>query len=209
MKLGSLLYISIFIVLSNFCAKIHLLSPIDRKFLDYVAASAASGGMSDDLPNLLKNHPEININATTGESGKTALLIAVEKNNQDLVQLLLKYGADPRIPSAGNQTPLQIAEKKGESFIASDIKEALAKFKETKGAQQDLYQAEDKIQEAIKILKTARAKLQEALNAILSELNSLPIDNIKKKELAHNIRKLAEDSALTAVAGYFAFDASQ
>jgi len=55
-------------------------------------------------------------------------------------------------------------------------------------------------------LQQARGELQEALNSILVDINALPIDTVKKKELAHNIRKLAEDSALTASAGYFAFD---
>jgi len=182
-------------------AAIHLLSPIDRSFLDYVET-----GNVRQVINLLKEHPEVNINAKTGKGGKTALYAAVELGNEDLVQVLLKYGADPRIPTDGNQTPLQLAKKKDDTFIAADLEKVLAKFQQAKGATQDLYKAEDKIQDAIKILQQARGELQEALNSILVDINALPIDTVKKKELAHNIRKLAEDSALTASAGYFAFD---
>ncbi|KAI1164577.1 ankyrin repeat-containing domain protein [Nemania serpens] len=42
-------------------------------------------------------------------AGKTALWLACEKSNEKMVKFLLDNKADPNIPSAKNQTPLQVA----------------------------------------------------------------------------------------------------
>lgn len=42
-------------------------------------------------------------------TGKTALLIACEEGNEEMVKFLLDHDADPNIPSTKNKTPLQVA----------------------------------------------------------------------------------------------------
>ncbi len=42
--------------------------------------------------------------------GCTPLICAVEKNNSDLVKLLIEFGADPTGTNGSNLTALQIAE---------------------------------------------------------------------------------------------------
>jgi ankyrin repeat protein len=173
----------------------------NQRFLTYVEIGDVSA-----VENILQEQPEINVNVKVGEQGKTPLIIATEKGNEDMVQLLLKNGADPRIPSNGDVTPLQIAQQKDDEFIAGDIQEALKKYKSATSSTQIIYQSQNLVKKGVDILKQAHEKLEEALNNIVTEINALPINNDKKKELAINITNLMQESALVASAGYFAFN---
>ena len=175
----------------------------NQRLLTYVEI-----GDVDAVQNILKEQPEININVKAGEQGKTPLIIAVEKGNENMVQLLLKHGADPRIPSAGDITPLQIAQQKDDTFIEGDLKEALTKYHDRASAIQLLDQAKNLVQKGVDVLTNARKNLEGALNSIIAEINALPINDAKKKELATNITNLMQESALIASAGYFAFNES-
>ena len=173
----------------------------NQRFLDYVATGNVAQAQT-----ILQQNPSINVNVQAGSGGKTPLIIATELGNEELVKLLLKYGADPRIASSGNITPLQVAEKNDNTFIAGDLKAALAKFQQKAGAVQMLSDAQQNLENGINSLKKARLQLDEALNSILADIDELPVSPIKKKELAENIKNLMNETALTAMAGYFAFD---
>jgi len=69
-----------------------------------------------------------------------------------------------------------------------------------------LSDAQQNLENGINSLKKARLQLDEALNSILADIDELPVSPIKKKELAENIKNLMNETALTAMAGYFAFD---
>lgn len=173
----------------------------NQRFLDYVAT-----GNVEQVQTILQQNPSINVNVQADAQGKTPLIIATELGNEELVKLLLKYGADPRIASSGNITPLQVAEKNDDTFIAGDLKAALAKFQQKSGAIQMLADAQKNLENGINSLKKARLNLDEALNSILTDIDALSIPSIKKKELTENIRNLMNETAVTAMAGYFAFD---
>ncbi len=58
--------------------------------------------------------------------GTTALMMASIHGNKDLVQLLLRLGADPRLEDNKGQTALSFAQKKGHSEVAELLSAAVA-----------------------------------------------------------------------------------
>jgi hypothetical protein len=59
---------------------------------------AASFGMVPIVKALLKSEPKIDVNANGGRTGATAVWIASMRFNFEVVNVLLRAGADPTIP---------------------------------------------------------------------------------------------------------------
>jgi ankyrin repeat protein len=70
---------------------------------------ATNNGNYDVVRFLLEN--EANINIQTDETNRTALIIATEDNDTDIVWLLLKYGADVDIEDCFNKKALTYAKE--------------------------------------------------------------------------------------------------
>ncbi len=56
-------------------------------------------------------------------SGETALFMAVADDEVILLELLLKAGADPRLPAFGDVTPLEVAEKFGKEDCLTPLRQ--------------------------------------------------------------------------------------
>jgi ankyrin repeat protein len=54
----------------------------------------------------------------------TALMIAVQTGQRDVVQLLLSKGADAKAKAHNGQTVLALSLKRGQQEITSDLKQA-------------------------------------------------------------------------------------
>lgn len=61
------------------------------------------------------------------EMGATALMIATQEGNEDIVSYLLSKGANPNISAENNVTPLLIAAAKGNTNISQILVSAGAK----------------------------------------------------------------------------------
>lgn len=66
--------------------------------------------------------------ALAGMEGARPLHTAVSNDNVAVVELLLERGADPRIQNKFGQTPLDIAQKRGQARISKLLKDALARL---------------------------------------------------------------------------------
>ena len=90
---------------------------------------AARDGCMALVELLLANKADVNVKVTGTRhyTGWTALMIAVEKGQTNIVQLLLKQGADVKTTGEDGKTALQIAEAGGQAEIARLLKEAGAK----------------------------------------------------------------------------------
>ena len=62
---------------------------------------------------LLINHADTNIKNGGPSDGETALIMAMENENNELAKLLIEFGADVNIADAAGVTPLMIASGKG------------------------------------------------------------------------------------------------
>lgn len=109
--------------------------------------------VSQDIPTLLENAKKIliflldhgapiNSKATFGVgTGETALSAAVRRNMPEIVEILLKHGADPSIKNTGGLTPYEVAveeDKKeikdifGQHKMQSGLSQVRTREKDTK-----------------------------------------------------------------------------
>ncbi|XP_018015602.1 uncharacterized protein LOC108672450 [Hyalella azteca] len=67
-----------------------------------------------------------NAMACEPQKGETALQFGIRANDLDLVQLLLKYGADPTVPDHCGETPFCLASRLKHKTVADTIAQAVA-----------------------------------------------------------------------------------
>ena len=89
----------------------------------------------------------INTNDKHPSTGDTALHIAVCHGNLTLVRLLLAYQADPTIPNANGETPIDAAEKLPDPGQREDIKAALKAIQDRREKARSFYQQNCKLPE--------------------------------------------------------------
>ncbi|GAC1401839.1 MAG: hypothetical protein NVSMB56_16890 [Pyrinomonadaceae bacterium] len=76
---------------------------------------------------LLKTTPKPDVNFKSAQLDRTALMVAAEKGNAEIAQMLLAAGADVNIRDTEEKTALQIATEKGNTKIVEMLKKAGAK----------------------------------------------------------------------------------
>ena len=72
---------------------------------------AIQNGNADQVKSLLEAQPEV-VN-TTETNGYTALHLAAQQGNGEIIKLLLEHGADINAIAADGQTPMEVAIKHG------------------------------------------------------------------------------------------------
>lgn len=80
--------------------------------------SAAFNGQRDTAEALIKRGADVNATA----KGFTALRLAVEKNDVNMVKLLLDHGANPTLKADGSPSALEKAQEGGETEIVKLLK---------------------------------------------------------------------------------------
>ena len=95
--------------------------------------------------NLVFSH--VNTNEKHPPSGDTALHTAVRLGKLMLVRLLLAYQADPTIPNANGETPINAAEKLPDSGKREEIKTALKAIQDRREKARSFYQQNSKLPE--------------------------------------------------------------
>jgi hypothetical protein len=76
---------------------------------------AAKRSFNETAAVLLKNGAEVNVQSK--KKGITALMLAAVWDNEELVQMLLKHGADPQLTDTFGRTAKLLAEKKGNAAV--------------------------------------------------------------------------------------------
>jgi len=89
-------------------------NPIMKKMKAPILYWAAQNGVDKAVKLILSQ--KININKKS-ENDETALIVAIDKNHQNIIKMLIDAGADVTIPRRDGQTPLIRAAKKGLSKI--------------------------------------------------------------------------------------------
>jgi len=90
------------------------------------AAPSARARQSTDANGQSATTQYADINAPDSD-GRTALMLAVLRNQADAVKDLLKRGANPNLTDADGKTPLQVAVKNHQSAIIATLKRAGAR----------------------------------------------------------------------------------
>lgn len=85
-------------------------------FSGSAAPRAQSQDPTDEITQLLQKGQDVN---AQDEQGRTPLFLAVQANNEKLVQTILRFDPDTNIASKDGQTPLHIAASNGNIEIAS------------------------------------------------------------------------------------------
>jgi uncharacterized protein len=87
---------------------------------------AAFEGCPEMVTVLIANKADVNAPVTGKRNylGWTALMIAAERGQSEIVQILLKQGADVKVANDEHRTALQIATTKGQTEIVRLLKEA-------------------------------------------------------------------------------------
>lgn len=85
---------------------------------------AAESGNAPQLQRLLDEQADID---ARDESGRTALLLAVQHGEADAVDVLLAHGADPNAADSGGDTPLKAAIERHQQAIAAALQRAGAR----------------------------------------------------------------------------------
>lgn len=92
---------------------------------------AVEDGNSDAVRQLLNSGVNVNEKSDydIGPGGKqwTALHLAANRGDINITRLLLDHGADPSIGTKSGSTPLKWAERKGNTFVAKMLREAMEK----------------------------------------------------------------------------------
>jgi Ankyrin repeats (3 copies) len=90
---------------------------------------AASFGLLPLVRSILTTQPDINIDARGGRFDSTPLFVALWHGNLQVVELLLKHGADPRpVDSSTGFTPLSFARERGLSKTAELLERYLSRY---------------------------------------------------------------------------------
>lgn len=120
-KLRFLLLLMITCILSTHVVVVVIVADDDS---DYRLLNAAMNNRIDDLKKLLDDESNTaNINVQDPSSGQTPLMAAVLRGNTEIVQLLLKHGADVMIAEKGGYTPAHGAGFQGRAEIMKILQE--------------------------------------------------------------------------------------
>ena len=90
---------------------------------------AARGGHTETVRFLLESGAEVNTGAET--TGNTALMFAANLGYLDVVEILLRSGADPAIEAHDGWTAMQAARAVGANDIVQRLKNAIAERRDT------------------------------------------------------------------------------
>ena len=104
---------------------------------------AASFGLVPIVKAILDSDPEVDMNARGGRYGSTPLFVACWRRNYEVVEILLKHGADPRIPDSGTghtifslfntlerrfEREVQVGQREAIKRLRTVAQEAIARF---------------------------------------------------------------------------------
>src|SRR5207248_1479682 len=148
----------------------------------------AEKGLGENLGPVFDTLGE-NLNARRWPDGNTALHIAIQNGNKDLVTLLIEKGASLDTANHSNETPIQLALKLGNPYVIALVCIAqiqrlsivLEKAYEKKESKEGKERKERK--EALETcdIKATQEEMSKALNEVLNQITKGLSPNEKSK----------------------------